>query len=40
MCGEGIDPCSLLGCKSREVQICPYVFYEMCINSDGTYNLW
>jgi len=21
------------------VQICPYVFYEMCINSNGTYSL-
>ena len=33
---EGI---SLLGGKSREVQVCPYVFYEMCINSNGTYSL-
>ena len=30
---------SLLGGTSREVQVCPYVFYEMCINSDGTYSL-
>ena len=30
---------SLLGGKSREVQVCPYVFYEMCINSNGTYSL-
>ena len=30
---------SLLGGKAREVQVCPYVFYEMCINSDGTYSL-
>ena len=30
---------SLLGGASREVQICPYVFYEMCINSDGTHSL-
>ena len=30
---------SLLGGKSHEVQVCPYVFYEMCINSDGTYSL-
>ena len=30
---------SLLGGKSREVQVCPYVFYEMCINSDGSYSL-
>ena len=30
---------SLLGGKSGEVQVCPYVFYEMCINSDGTYSL-
>ncbi len=33
---EGV---TLLGGKSREVQVCPYVFYEMCINSDGTYSL-
>ena len=33
---EGV---SLLGGKSREVQVCPYVFYEMCINSDGSYSL-
>ena len=30
---------SLLGGCSREVQVCPYVFYEMCINSDATYSL-
>jgi len=30
---------SLLGGKSGEVMVCPYVFYEMCINSDGTYSL-
>ena len=30
---------SLLGGKSREVQVCPYVFYEMCVNSDGTFSL-
>ena len=30
---------SLLGSKSGEVQVCPYVFYEMCINSNGTYSL-
>lgn len=28
-----------LGGKSREVQVCPYVFYEMCINSDAAYSL-
>ena len=28
---------TLLGGKSREVMVCPYVFYEMCINSNGTY---
>jgi hypothetical protein len=33
---EGV---SLLGGTSREVQVCPYVFYEMCINSNGTYSL-
>ena len=27
---------TLLGGASREVQVCPYVFYEMCINSDGS----
>ncbi len=30
---------SLLGGKAGEVQVCPYVFYEMCINSNGTYSL-
>ena len=30
---------TLLGGKSREVMVCPYVFYEMCINSNGTYSL-
>lgn len=30
---------TLLGGKSREVMVCPYVFYEMCINSDGSYSL-
>lgn len=30
---------SLLGGKSSEVMVCPYVFYEMCINSDGSYSL-
>ena len=30
---------TLLGGKSREVQICPYVFYEMCVNSDATFSL-
>ena len=33
---EGVN---MLGGVSREVQVCPYVFYEMCINSDGTYSL-
>ena len=33
---EGV---TLLGGRSREVQICPYVFYEMCVNSDGTFSL-
>lgn len=33
---EGV---SLLGGRSGEVQVCPYVFYEMCINSDGSYSL-
>ena len=30
---------SLLGGESREVKVCPYVFYEMCVNSDGTFSL-
>ncbi len=30
---------SLIGGKAGEVQVCPYVFYEMCINSNGTYSL-
>lgn len=30
---------TLLGGHSKEVQVCPYVFYEMCINSNGTYSL-
>ncbi len=30
---------TLLGGASREVMVCPYVFYEMCVNSDGSYSL-
>lgn len=30
---------TLLGGRSEEVSVCPYVFYEMCINSDCTYSL-
>lgn len=30
---------SLLGGQAHEVLVCPYVFYEMCINSDGTYSM-
>lgn len=30
---------SLLGGQAGEVQVCPYVFYEMCVNSDGSYSL-
>ena len=30
---------TLLGGEAQEVQVCPYVFYEMCINSNGTYSL-
>ena len=33
---EGV---TLLGGQSREVQVCPYVFYEMCVNADGTFSL-
>ncbi|MEG0379262.1 MAG: radical SAM protein, partial [Eubacterium sp.] len=29
----------LLGTEIKEVCVCPYVFYEMGINSDGTYSL-
>lgn len=29
----------LLGTEIKEVSVCPYVFYEMAINSDGTYSL-
>ena len=36
----GVDETvTLLGGDSREVMVCPYVFYEMCVNSDGTYSL-
>ena len=28
-----------VGGMAREVQVCPYVFYEMCVNSNGTYSL-
>jgi len=30
---------SLLGGMAGEVEVCPYVFYEMCINSNGSYSL-
>ncbi len=30
---------NMLGGQAGEVMVCPYVFYEMCINSDGTYSL-
>ena len=33
------DSVSLLGGCSKEVMVCPYVFYEMCVNSNGTYSL-
>ena len=39
MKGDYDEEVSLLGGKSCEVQVCPYVFYEMCINSNGTYSL-
>ncbi|MDD2958145.1 MAG: radical SAM/SPASM domain-containing protein [Lachnospiraceae bacterium] len=29
----------LLGNEIKEVCVCPYVFYEMAINSDGSYSL-
>jgi MoaA/NifB/PqqE/SkfB family radical SAM enzyme len=29
----------ILGDKVKEVMVCPYVFYEMAINSDGTFSL-
>ena len=40
--GMGVDydeNVTLLGGQSREVQVCPYVFYEMCVNADGTFSL-
>jgi hypothetical protein len=30
----------ILGNETREVKFCPYVFYEMAINSDGTYSMF
>ena len=36
---ENDETVSLLGGSAGEVQVCPYVFYEMCINADGTYSL-
>ena len=39
MNAEHDETVSLLGGKSREVKVCPYVFYEMCVNSDGTFSL-
>ena len=39
MDAEHDETVSLLGGKSREVRVCPYVFYEMCVNSDGTFSL-
>ena len=36
---ENDESVSLLGGSAREVQVCPYVFYEMCVNADGTYSL-
>lgn len=36
---ENDESVSLLGGTAGEVQVCPYVFYEMCVNSDGTYSL-
>ncbi|MDR2354148.1 MAG: radical SAM protein [Deltaproteobacteria bacterium] len=29
----------ILGHKVKEVKVCPYIFYEMAINSDGTYSM-
>ena len=29
----------ILGNEAREVKVCPYIFYEMVINSDGTYSM-
>jgi hypothetical protein len=29
----------ILGHKVKEVRVCPYIFYEMAINSDGTYSM-
>lgn len=30
---------NMLGGEAGEIQVCPYVFYEMCINSDASYSL-
>lgn len=30
---------NMLGGKAGEVMVCPYVFYEMCINSDASFSL-
>ncbi|MDR2386070.1 MAG: radical SAM protein [Deltaproteobacteria bacterium] len=29
----------ILGHQAKEVKVCPYVFYEMAINSDGSYSM-
>jgi MoaA/NifB/PqqE/SkfB family radical SAM enzyme len=29
----------ILGHKVKEVMVCPYIFYEMAINSDGTFSM-
>ena len=29
----------ILGNETHEVKVCPYIFYEMAINSDGTYSM-
>lgn len=29
----------ILGNEACEVKVCPYIFYEMAINSDGTYSM-
>ena len=29
----------ILGNETHEVKVCPYIFYELAINSDGTYSM-
>ncbi|MFV0529387.1 MAG: radical SAM/SPASM domain-containing protein [Lachnospiraceae bacterium] len=33
------DSIGLMGYEASEVKVCPYIFYEQVINSDGTYSM-